>query len=214
MKQGNRDVTGEDFVWIDESAIRSTAKPADVIAFERREWGAFYGWVKEVRDGERVVASGRDASWKALNDLLPKALDVYEEALTLEKDRIGAVNFEKEKLRLARKKLELEGRLVGAGRRGTSRPKESRLQAEYDRLLGELQAVRARVTTVLVLETAGGQEKELSLVQVVRADRPNEMGWSSRRRGATPRTSGPSSRRTRASRTPKGASSRPSSARS
>ncbi|MBK9968624.1 MAG: phosphate ABC transporter permease PstA [Holophagales bacterium] len=176
VKQGNRDVTGEDFVWIDESAIRSTSKPADVIAFERREWGAFYGWVKEVRDGGNVVASGRDASWKALGALLPKALDVYEEALTLEKDRIGAVNFEKDKLRLARKKLERKGVSSGPDVEALA-AKESKLQAEYDRLLTELQAVRSRVTAVLVLETAGGQEKELPLVQVVRADRPNEMGW-------------------------------------
>jgi len=176
VKQGNRDVTGEDFVWIDVSAIRSTTKPADVIAFERREWGAFYGWVKEVRDGESVVASGRDASWKVLNALLPKALDVYEEALTLEKDRIGEVNFEKEKLRLARKKLELKGVSSGPEVEALA-AKESKLQAEYDRLLAQLQTVRSRVTAVLVLETAGGQEKELSLVQVVRADRPNEMGW-------------------------------------
>jgi phosphate transport system permease protein len=175
VKQGNRDITGEDFIWIDESAIRSTSKPADVIALERREWGAFYGWVKEVRDGERVVASGRDASWKAMNDLLPKALEVYEEALTLEKDRIGAVNSAKEKIRLARKKLERKKGAPGSGLKALE-TEETRLQAEYDRLLGELQAVRARVTTVLVLETAGGQQKELSLVQVVRADRPNEMG--------------------------------------
>jgi phosphate transport system permease protein len=176
VKQGNRDLTGEDFIWIDESAIRSTTKPTDVIAFERREWGAFYGWVKEVRDGGNVVASGRDASWKAMKGLLPKALDVYEEALTLEKDRIGAVNTAKEKIRLARKKLELKKGAPGSGLEALE-AEESRLQAEYDRLLGELQAVRARVTAVLVLETAGGQEKELSLVQVVRVDRPNEMGW-------------------------------------
>ena len=109
VKQANRDVTGEDFVWIDESAIRSTARPGDVIALERREWGDFYGWVKEVREGEKVIASGREASWKALGGLLPKALAVHEEALAIEKDRIGKVNFEKEKLRLAGKRLERRG---------------------------------------------------------------------------------------------------------
>ena len=86
------------------------------------------------------------------------------------------MNFEKEKLRLARKKLELKGVSSGPDVEALA-AKESKLQAEYDRLLAELQAVRSRVTAVLVLETAGGQEKELPLVQVVRADRPNEMGW-------------------------------------
>lgn len=179
VKQANRDVTGEDFVWIDEAAIRTTGRPPDVIAFERREWGDFYGWVKEIRDGDRVVAAGRDASWTALGGLLPEALDVYEEALALEKGGIGAVNFEKEKVRLALKRLEREG--VSSGPEVEALAAETaRLQAEYDRLLGELQAVRARVTAVLVLETGAGQEKELPLSQVVRADRPNEMGTAAK----------------------------------
>ena len=179
VKQANRDVTGEDFVWVDEAAIRTTGRPRDVIAFERREWGDFYGWVKEIRDGDDVVAAGRDASWTALGNLLPKALDVYEEALALEKGGIGAVNFEKEKVRLALKRLEREG--VSSGPEVEALAAETaRLQAEYDRLLSELQAVRARVTAVLVLETAAGQEKELPLFQVVRADRPNEMGTAAK----------------------------------
>ena len=53
---------------------------------------------------------------------------------------------------------------------------ERALQAEYERLFAELQAVRARVKAVLVLETAGGLTKELPLSQVVRADRVNGMG--------------------------------------
>lgn len=175
VKQANRDLTGEDFVWIDESAIRARKTPADVLALERREWGDFYGRVKEVREGGEVVAAGSEASWKALRERLPGALAVYEEALRIEKDRIGKVNFAKEKLRLERRKLERRG--VTSGPEVEKLEAEAtRLQAEYDRLLSELLAVRGRVTAVLVLQAASGQEKELSLVQVVRADRPNEMG--------------------------------------
>lgn len=175
VKQANRDLTGEDFVWIDEGAIRTVSKPADVVAIERREWGDFYGWVKEVRDGEKVVASGREESWKALEALLPKALAVHEEELAIEKDRIGAVNYEKEKVRLGLLRLERKG--VASGPRAEELNREgARLQADYDRLVGELQAVRARMKVVLILETAAGQQKELPLTQVVRADRPNGMG--------------------------------------
>jgi phosphate transport system permease protein len=175
VKQGNRDLTGEDFVWVDDADIRSRETPADVIALERREWGDFYGWVKEVREGGTVVASGREESWKKLVALLPGALDVYEEALALEKGKIGAVNFEKEKVRLALRRLERQG--VSSGPEVDALAAETaRLQTEYDRLFTELQAVRARVTAVLVLEAAGGQEKEYPLSQVVRAERVNEMG--------------------------------------
>jgi len=175
VKQANRDVTGEDFVWIDEARIRSEAKPADLVALERREWGDFYGWVKEVREGETVVASGREAAWRALAERLPAALSVHEEGLRIEKDEIGAVSFEKEKLRLEAKRLERKG--VTSGAEVEALPREAaRLQAEYDRLVERLRQVRSRATAVLVLETASGQEKELPIPQVVRAERPNEMG--------------------------------------
>ena len=94
--------------------------------------------MKEVREGETVARLGREASWKALNDLLPKALAVHEEALAIEKDRIGAVNFEKEKLRLAGKRLEREGDHVGNRGRRPRGARTAELEAEYDRLLGEL----------------------------------------------------------------------------
>jgi len=175
VKQANRDVTGEDFVWIDEASIRSATTPADVIALERREWGDFYGWVKEIREGETVVASGREASWKALRERLSKALAVHEEALAIERDEIGRVNFEKERIRLDLRRLARNGVTAGPAVASLAAG-EARLQGEYERLLGRLQAVRARVTDVLVLETAAGQEKELPLAQVVRADRPNGMG--------------------------------------
>jgi phosphate transport system permease protein len=175
VKQGNRDITGEEFIWIDDASIRSTEEPLDVIAFERREWGDFYGWVKEVRDGDRVVASGRDASFRAFRELLPGALDLYEEALRIEKDRIGVVNSRKERVRLAGKRLEAAG-VTSGPRLDELRAEGEQLQVTYDGLVRKLQAVRAKVTAVLVLSTAGGQEKELPLSQVVSADRPNEMG--------------------------------------
>ena len=175
VKQGNRDLTGEDFVWIDESSIRSMAKPADAIALERREWGDFHGFLKEVREGDRVVASGRDASWAALTERLPTALAVHEEALAIERDEIGRVSFRKERIRLELRRLERKGVTTGPAVASLA-AEEARLQGEYERLLGKLQAMRARISDVLVLETAGGQEKELPLAQVVRADRPNEMG--------------------------------------
>ena len=50
--------------------------PPDLVVLERREWGDFFGRVKEVRDGEKVLATGTEASWRKLEELLPKALEV------------------------------------------------------------------------------------------------------------------------------------------
>ncbi|MBZ0088819.1 MAG: hypothetical protein K8H90_00410, partial [Thermoanaerobaculia bacterium] len=64
MRLGNRDLTGGDFQWVDEPAIAARAFPADAVVLERLEWGNFYGRMVELRDGDRVLASG-DGVWSA-----------------------------------------------------------------------------------------------------------------------------------------------------
>lgn len=70
LRTGNRDVTGSDFTWVDESAVRRTTYPADVVLLERLEWGSFLGRVIALRSGETVLAEGPDASWAALPGLV------------------------------------------------------------------------------------------------------------------------------------------------
>jgi len=43
VKQGNRDLYGADFLWIDEAKILERETPADLVVIERREWGNLYG---------------------------------------------------------------------------------------------------------------------------------------------------------------------------
>ena len=175
VKEGNRDVTGADFVWVDEAKIVKRERPADLVAFERREWGDFYGWVKAVKDGEKVVAEGHGPAYRALLADLPKAREVRDEARRIEKDDIGSVNYAKEKLRLELKKLELHGVTSGPAV-SKLKAREDALTATYDELVKRLDEVRSRLTATVVLETVDGKEKEVPVTQVLRADRPNEMG--------------------------------------
>jgi phosphate transport system permease protein len=73
LQVGNRDVYGQDFRWIDDTRIASTRYPPDAVVVERTEWGNLYGYVKEVRRGDALVAVGSDDGWKALAGLLPTA---------------------------------------------------------------------------------------------------------------------------------------------
>ena len=69
VKTGNRDFTGTDFRWVDETDIAKRERPADVVYMERREYGPFIGRVSQLTRGEQVVATGPDASWAALRRL-------------------------------------------------------------------------------------------------------------------------------------------------
>lgn len=179
VKQGNRDLTGADFVWVDEERVARRTRPADLVVVERLEWGDFFGWPVEVRDGERPLGVGREAAWRALEAELPKVSALRAEELGIEKDEIGAVNAEKERIRLATKRLERKGTAPG--------PEAARLleeaaaaESRYGELMAELAAVRARSTATVVLEAADGARKELPLGQVLRADRPNTMGTAAK----------------------------------
>ena len=105
VKLGNRDLTGEDFRWIEESRIADRAMPADAVVLERLEYGNFYGQMTELRRGGALLATGADAVWKVFGPLHAGKMDQAARIRGLEKDEIGAINREIERLRLALRKV-------------------------------------------------------------------------------------------------------------
>jgi phosphate transport system permease protein len=179
VKVGNRDVSGVDFRWIDESAITRREEPKDALYIERREYGPFIGTVTKLMKDDQVVASGSDATWTALQPLITKADEDRATIRRLERDEIGGVNYALEQVRLRERKLELE-RLKGAGdhsqQRAALKEEAAALETRYVRVQEELaarqaEALRTRVTLV----TASGEEKELPTVDIYRAYRANEL---------------------------------------
>lgn len=176
LKVGNRDLYGLDFRWVDEDAIVSRATPPDTVALERREWGNFYGRVKEIRRAGRAVASGGEEAWRTLLAVVDQANATHEAIRDIETDAIGDINYEIEEARLEIRELELEG--------ASSSP-------EIDRLESRIAALRARYQThvealealydelneyAVLLVDANGREKELPAGQIIRPLRPNAMG--------------------------------------
>ena len=175
VKQGNRDLYGADFVWVDEAKIAKREAPPEVLVIERREWGNLYGVIKEVREGDRVVAGGPEIGWNALQARLPETLRVVREIRRIELKEIGTINHAQEKIRLQLKKLELRGVKDG--------PEVERLrqetapwQAKYDIQAARVAELRRGLTASVVVSAAGDKEKDLPLSQVVEGYRPNTMG--------------------------------------
>ncbi|MDR4495937.1 MAG: hypothetical protein R3B74_16285 [Nitrospirales bacterium] len=100
LKVGNRDLYGLDFRWVDKADIAATDYPSDVVAFERREWGNFYGWVKDLFEGDRLLATDAQGEVKVLRDLLEKTNDLQKHIDHLERDEIGSINYRIEQARL------------------------------------------------------------------------------------------------------------------
>jgi phosphate transport system permease protein len=175
LKVANRDLYGADFQWIDESQIATREYPPDVVVIERTEWGALIGTIKEVRHGDKVVASGPQAAWTEVGKRLPEASRVRAEIRSIEKGEIGRINFAQEEIRLTLRRLELRG--VTSGPEVMALRQELATQLErYKVQEARLAELRTRQTEAFVVAADGGKEKTLPLAQIVDVYFPNAMG--------------------------------------
>ena len=181
IKVGNRELNNSDFTWLLTDYLEDIRYPDNLTAFERREWGNFYGYVLEVRESGTAVASSdptdpADArAWMALEERIARALAIHEEIDELEKDDIGEVNYALERLRLQRRALELRGE--------ASEEALAEIEAEvavwessYEQLQTRLSALYEEVERDSVLMLAMNEEQtEIRISEIVRAYQPNRM---------------------------------------
>lgn len=173
IKQGNRDIYGADYVWVDEDLIADRTAAKDIVVLERLEWGDFYGVVKEVRQQNGVA--GLADGWNALQAKLPEVAKVYEKIKQVEKKDIGSINFEMERIRLKLKQLSLHGESTGA-KVDALQSKMKALDEKYRQLASTLAALREGMAGSVVITTQDGGEKVIPIFQIVRAYRPNTFG--------------------------------------
>ena len=174
FKVGNRDVNGSDFTWVIGEWLSDKSYPKDLIAIERREWGNYYGYPVSLKEAGKPVAEGA-AVWSALQARLQRTSKLTAELARIEKKEVGAINHGLERLRLQTRKLELDGRLDSAAQADIDAERVE-LHARYAVLETELLRLHAEVDRdTLVMRDVAGQEKEISLGNIVKAQQPNAM---------------------------------------
>jgi phosphate transport system permease protein len=175
LKTGNRDLYGIDFRWIIEPFILSVSEPVDAVVAEREEWGNFYGFITALKQGDEIVASG-DGVWEELDARMQRRNELKQHIRAIEKDAIGAINYEMEKTRLAQRRLELAG-IHDPGPYQDIDERRAALQVDYEQLNARLQVLNEQIRRDSVLaRDANGRELEIGLQQLVRVYRPNQMG--------------------------------------
>lgn len=175
FKQGNRDVTGQDFRWVFASNLQQRQYPADIVMLERYKWGTFYGRLAAVKENGVVIATG-DEAWQQLQARVKRTNDFHAQIKVIEKGEIGRINFQLEKLRLEERKLELNQQLTESALASLQAQREIQNQ-KYQLVkegLDKLNAEMERDSAVFVV--ADGSEKEMSLSKIVAAHQPNNMG--------------------------------------
>jgi phosphate transport system permease protein len=174
IKLGNRDITGADFRWILDRNISDKTYPEDMIVMERREWGNFYGYLKQVIEADNVVAEN-DAAWPEFETRLERALEIYSQIHEIEKGEIGSINAGMERLRLKQRKLELENRLTAQAQAEIAEERAV-LDAQYAGLQDQLIDLYTQINRDKVrVQSMDGTQITVDLAKVVNAYQPNAM---------------------------------------
>lgn len=184
LKVGNRDVTGEDFIWVLDRNVVERQRPENVLVIERSQWGRFIGRLVGLREAGTLVATPAEP-WDELATRLARVGELRGRIDELERSSVTSVNFRLERLRLEEVGLQRD---LAAGKRNASDPRFLALAAERDALEAEFQGYAAELEELfsaiardsLLLTTADGQEVEVSMAVVLDAWRPNAMNASQR----------------------------------
>lgn len=176
VKTGNRDVLGTDFRWVIAPYMSEPTYPEALVAIERREWGNFYGYLRELKQDGKIVATTADADlWDNLQQRIDRAQDLFDQIHEIEKSDIGLVNSDIEKLRLAERRLDLAND-PAPEKRKTIAAERKVLQKEYqalqDKLVGLYKEINRDSLSATVMD---GKVIEIPLAKVVRATKPNAM---------------------------------------
>jgi len=176
LKVGNRDLYGLDFRWVDEDQIVTRSTPKDAIAFERREWGNFYGRIQQIKQSETVLASGNEQAWEVIRPLIEHANQLHEKIKYIQTVEIGDINYDIEHARLDIQALKIKGIRNSPEIEAlltTIQQREVQYQ-QHVKVLRQLDARLAEQSVILV--DTNGREKSLPLGQIVNVLRPNAMG--------------------------------------
>lgn len=181
IKIGNRDLLGVDFRYVVSDWLVDRQTPADVVVLERTEWGNFHGFLTAVEvDGQRIEG---EAAWPAYREAQKRADRLREEIRSIEKGEIGRINYELEKLRLAERRLALDGKTRDSHPDAFGRidRRRSTLDDEYEAVAADRLALyRELGRDRLHLRTVTGETKTQGLSEVIHGYRPNQMGFFSK----------------------------------
>ena len=178
IKRGNRDITDRDFTWYVAENMSEWRYPEDAVRLERRQWGDFFGFIREMREGDEVIADG-DETWEVFERLFSENVPRIEEIGRIERVEIGNVNAEIEELRLAERRLRADETLAEAERQERAaalQEERDRWEAEYDQLVERRNELLEEVGRYqATFETIEGREVTMALGDIVKPSRPNAM---------------------------------------
>ena len=178
IKVDIREVLGVDFLLTVAPNEKSVSVPEDVLVLERTQWGNFYGFLTGVKESGRTVDVAKASLWEEMQFRLHRVKELRERIEEIEKTKIGAINFQLEKLRLKKRGLELKS--------VTERKPYAQIEAREDQYTRDYEVLKEELDNLymdiardsITARVMTGDEVEIKLANVVKAYRPNAMSLS------------------------------------
>ena len=180
LKIGNRDLYGLDFTWVDNDQIAEETFPKNALVLERREWGNFYGFLKQIDMKGKTIPGDSKEAYSTFQNLISDSNKINNKIRKIEKGEIGDINYNIEKLRLKIRGIELSGNIDSAAITDL----ENKIKAEETKYTEQEKILSELYTQLnankIVMSSVDGREKTLPLGTIVRAFEPNSMGFFSK----------------------------------
>lgn len=175
IKVGNRDAYGADFKVILKPFIQKQEKPENLLVVVRREWGNFYGFLQQVKENGQVVADKPESAWQQFQPRMQRAIDLHDQIKQIEKNDIGAINAQLEKLRLQQRRYELANDLT-TEHLAELDAERKKLNEEHAVLEQKLTGLYTQINRDSFAATIqDGRSVEIPFSKVVNAYQPNAM---------------------------------------
>ena len=171
---GLRELNGNSYLWVDESKIKSESFPADVLGLERVENGPAFVRPLSLRKSDGKLIAVTDTAFEAAFQAeVVAASAVREKLVEITRHRIGDVNEEMDKARVALRRaedLKLADEIVDRRRQIAGLEERfASLQAEAKKV------VEGGAVASLVSKDSAGREVIVPLTQVIRGWFPNRL---------------------------------------
>lgn len=183
VRVGNREVFGEDFVWVNQPQVTAESRPPNAVCLERLEFGNAYGHITQLVAPDQVSFDNEIDAWEGYQRYHPIALDLVQRIKEIEKDKIGELNYEVEEGRLELQELDYSHRQgdIGddelASARAEINQNLSELDSEFGAWQSEIDSLRRVLDqyklTLRVTGSYGDDDVEIPLGSIVRAYKPN-----------------------------------------
>ena len=183
LKTGNRDMGGIDFSWVLDRDLSEVTKPAMLFTAERYEWGNLYGYIRSFKQADKTIAKIDSYVkspqyldlWRRVDQSMQRAQQLKNKILKIEKNQIGSINYQLERLRLKERRLELDANNDPQALAEIATA-QAQLQADYQALEVMLIELYTDINRDSIsVEVASGKIVPVQIASLVRIFRANDL---------------------------------------